>query len=79
MSLEARLAKIPVKSVLLLGDVAANWLLSADAGQQSDSGDLTLTRETSALLIPSLGEMIEQPGLKAVAWQRLKSLLPSAS
>lgn len=79
MSLETRLAKNPVKSILLLGDTAANWLASADAGQQSDTVKLALSSETSALLIPSLGEMIAQPQLKAVAWQRLKSLLPSAS
>ena len=67
MLMEARLAKNPVKSVLLLGDGAANWLQTLDAEQQ-----------TSRLQIPSLGEMIAQPQLKAVAWQRLQSLLPNA-
>ena len=79
MSLEARVAKSPIKSVLLLGDGAANWLASEYAGQQSDSGELTLSANTSGLLIPSLGEMIAQPQLKAVAWQRLQRLLPKAS
>ena len=67
MLIEARLAKNPVKSVLLLGDGAANWLPNPDAEQQ-----------ISRLQIPSLGEMIAQPQLKAVAWQRLQSLLPIA-
>lgn len=67
MLIEARLAKNPVKSVLLLGDGAANWLPNPDAEQQ-----------ISRLQIPSLGEMIAQPQLKAVAWQRLQSLLPNA-
>ena len=66
MLMEARLAKNPVKSDLLLGDGAANWLPNPDAEQQ-----------ISRLQIPSLGEMIAQPQLKAVAWQRLQSLLPS--
>ena len=67
MLMEARLAKNPVKSVLLLGDGAANWLPNPDAEQQ-----------ISRLQIPSLGEMIAQPQLKAVAWQRLQGLLPNA-
>ena len=79
MSMEARVVKNPIKSVLLLGDGAANWLTSEDAGKQSDSGKLTLSANTNGLLIPSLGEMIAQPQLKAVAWQRLQSLLPKAS
>jgi hypothetical protein len=80
--LQARLKARPVKYILLLGDTAADWLLSPQQrSEQSGFGSLTLTPETTALLIPSLSNMIETPQLKASAWQALKSVsfAPAAS
>jgi len=73
--LQARLKARPVNYILLLGDSAADWLLSSQQrGEQSGFGSLALTPETTALLLPSLGNMIDTPQLKASAWQVLKSV-----
>jgi hypothetical protein len=77
--LNARLAKKPVKSILLLGDSAANWLLSSDLNEQKESGRVALSEQTTALLLPSLSTMIENPQQKAVAWKLLQLLLPQSS
>ncbi len=73
--LQARLKARPVKYILLFGDTAADWLLSSEQrGEQFGFGSLVLTPETTALLLPSLGNMIDTPQLKASAWQVLKSV-----
>jgi hypothetical protein len=77
--LNARLAKKPIKSILLLGDGAANWLLRTDLNQQKETGRVALSEQTTALLLPSLSSMIENPQQKAVAWKLLQLLLPQAS
>jgi len=77
--LNARLAKKPIKSILLLGDSAANWLLSSDLNEQKESGRVALSEQTTALLLPSLSSMIENPQQKAVAWKLLQLLLPQYS
>lgn len=74
--LDARLDSKPVKSILLLGESAANWLLSPDFEQQKESGRVALSEQTIALLLPSLSSMIENPQQKSVAWKLLQSLLP---
>jgi len=77
--LNARLAKKPVKSILLLGDSAANWLLSTDLKQQKEGGRVALSEQTTALLLPSLSGMIENSQQKAVAWKLLQLLFPQSS
>ena len=80
--IQARLKARPVKYILLLGDDAADWLLSAQQrSEQSAFGSLALTPETTALLVPSLSNMIETPQLKGTTWQVLKSVsfAPAAS
>jgi hypothetical protein len=73
--LQARLTARPVKHILLLGEAAADWLLSPQQrSEQPNFGHLTLTEETTALLVPSLHSMIATPQLKATAWQLLKSV-----
>ena len=77
--LSARLDSKPVKSVLLLGESASNWLLSPDQEQQKETGRVVLSEQVTALLLPSLSSMIENPQLKAVAWKTLQFLLPASS
>jgi hypothetical protein len=77
--LNARLAKKPVKSILLLGEGAANWLLSPDLQQQKETRRVAFSEQTTALLLPSLSSMIENPQQKAVAWKLLQLLLPKSS
>ena len=62
--LAAKLADKPVKTVLMFGDSAGDWLVSPDSEQ------------ATALRLPSLATMIEKPQQKAVAWQALQVLLP---
>lgn len=75
--LDARLGSKPVKSILLLGESAANWLLNANSDKQSDR--VALSEQTTALLLPSLSSMIENPQQKAHAWKTLQYLLPASS
>jgi hypothetical protein len=80
--LQARLKTRPVKHLLLLGEAAADWLLSPQQrSEQSGFGSLALTPETTALQVPSLSSMIDTPQLKASAWTVLKSVsfAPAAS
>ena len=73
--LQARLSAKPVKHILLFGEAAADWLLSPQQrSEQPSFGHLSLTEEITALLVPSLSSMIDQPQLKATAWQQLKSI-----
>ena len=80
--LQAKLSAKPVKHILLLGEAAADWLLSPQQrSEQPSFGHLSLNAEITALLVPSLSSMIETPQLKAIAWQQLKSVsfAPAAS
>ena len=71
--LQTRLSSRPVKSILMMGESAANWLLSTEQrAQRPGYGDLSFNAETRALLLPSLSAMIATPQLKADAWQILK-------
>ena len=81
--LNARLDSKPVKSIILLGETAANWLLNpslnSDTGEQKESGLVVLSEQTTALLLPSLSGMIENPQQKALAWKTLQYFLPLSS
>jgi hypothetical protein len=78
--LDARLAGKPVKTVLLLGESAANWLLNPNLAEKKDAGAVVaLSEQTNALLLPSLSNMLENPQQKAVAWKVLQRLLPLSS
>ena len=77
--LNARLANKPVKAVLLLGEGAANWLLSPDLDRKKQSDQVVLSEQTTALLLPSLSGMIENPQQKSLAWKVLQFLLPLSS
>ena len=80
--LQARLDNRPVKFILMMGEAAADWLLSPQQRtEQSSQGHLSLNADTTALLLPSLKSMIDNGQLKASAWQVLKSisLAPASS
>ena len=80
--LQARLGTRPVNYLLLMGEAAADWLLSAEQRAGSKGyGQLALDAGVTALMVPSLSAMIATPQLKADAWQVLKSVsfAPSSS
>jgi hypothetical protein len=75
--LHARFNRQPVKSMLVLGEQAARWLLEPAALDHIDNGRVAFSAQTVAITLPSLKQMIEVPQLKSDAWQILQPLLPS--
>ncbi len=75
--LHARFNRQPVKSMLVLGEQAARWLLEPVALDHKDNGRVEFSEQTVAITLPSLKQMIEVPQLKSDAWKILQPLLPS--
>ncbi|MFZ5653568.1 MAG: hypothetical protein ACOY42_04085 [Pseudomonadota bacterium] len=70
--LAGRRAASPFAWLLAMGEPA--WrCLSGDAG----AGDqILLDGEVRAILVPGLGDMLADPGLKAVTWKAIRALAP---
>ncbi len=71
--LSARLDSSDTKLVLIFGSAGAQWILSEKEKDSVKDGNVELSKGVAAIIIPSLGEMIEDPELKREAWQRLQS------
>ena len=74
--IQARVDSKSAKMLLLLGDAAADWLLSAAQKAALANGQVDIFPQVTALLLPSLQEMIEQPQRKRDAWQTVRFLSP---
>ena len=68
----------PITKLWLLGDKASRYLLAASVEYTEILWQLTLlvnkelvNKETHALILPSLNELLQQPVLKAKLWQSL--------
>jgi len=70
--LSARLDSSDTKLVLICGSAGAQWILSEKQKERVKDGNVELSAGVAAIIIPSLGEMIEDPELKREAWQRLQ-------
>lgn len=70
--LSARLDSSDTKLVLICGSAGAQWILSEKQKERVKDGNVELSDGVAAIIIPSLGEMIEDPELKREAWQRLQ-------
>ena len=70
--LSARLDSSDTKLVLIFGSTGAQWILSEKQKDSVKDGNVELSAGVAAIIIPSLGEMIERPELKREAWQRLQ-------
>ncbi len=70
--LSARLDSSDIKLVLIFGSAGAQWILSEKQKDSVKDGNVELSAGVAAIVIPSLGEMIERPELKREAWQRLQ-------
>jgi hypothetical protein len=60
--------------VILMGDVAGRYLLSANPGAGSDKAGLFERADEPVISIPTVDEVFEQPTLKALVWQQLLML-----
>ncbi len=73
---QARVDSKSAKYVLLLGDSAADWLLSAEQRAAVSNGQVEIFGQVTGLLVPSLNSMIEQPSRKRDTWQTIRFLSP---
>ncbi|MBT5387959.1 MAG: hypothetical protein HOJ99_06355 [Porticoccaceae bacterium] len=73
---QARVDSKSAKYVLLMGDAAADWLLSKDQQAAVANGQVEVFGQVIGLLVPSLSSMIEQPARKRDAWQTIRFLSP---
>lgn len=67
--ISSRLMARSIKILLILGDSAENWLLSAQQKSDINDGLLALSEEAMALTVPSLTQMLSQPQSKRLTWQ----------
>lgn len=74
--IKARIDSKSAKTLLLMGDAAAEWLLTNDEKAATANGQVSIFGQITALLVPSLREMIEQPSNKRKTWQTIRFLSP---
>ena len=55
--------------LLLMGEEAQDWILSAEQRNQSEEGSVAIADNLMALLVPSLQDMLHQPDLKRLTWR----------
>ncbi|MDG2018274.1 MAG: hypothetical protein P8J25_02385 [Porticoccaceae bacterium] len=67
--ISSRLAAKSTKLLLILGESAQNWLLSSKQKTSVKDGLLPMTADATALIAPSLTEMLSQPQSKRLTWQ----------
>lgn len=84
--LEARLEQQPVAYVLLMGAEACHYMVPAELLPQDGAGpaaSLTALRgkalpldpvKATAIVVPSLSDMLQQPELKATTWRAIQPL-----
>lgn len=67
--IKSRLAAKSTKLLLVLGQSAENWLFSKQQRSACDQGLLAIDSEVTAIIAPSLEQMLEKPQLKRDTWQ----------
>lgn len=74
--IKARISSKSAKILLLMGDDARHWLLTDDEKEAVANGQVNIFEQVTALVVPSLKEMIEQPFRKGETWQTIRFLSP---
>ena len=74
--IRARIDSTSTKLLLLLGAGAAEWLLSAEEQAAVANGQVSIYDQITALVVPSLADMIAEPQCKREAWQTIRFLSP---
>ena len=67
--IKSRLAAKSTKLLLVLGQSAENWLFSKQQRSACDQGLLPVDSEVTAIIAPSLEQMLKKPQLKRDTWQ----------
>ncbi|MGB2376023.1 MAG: hypothetical protein ACPH45_06050 [Porticoccaceae bacterium] len=67
--IKSRLAAKSTKLLLVLGESAAEWLFSQQQCQSIEQGLLVLDSQVTAIITPSLEQMLCQPQSKRDTWQ----------
>jgi DNA polymerase III psi subunit len=67
--IKSRLAAKSTKLLLVLGQSAENWLFSKQQRSACEQGLLPIDSEVTAIIAPSLEQMLNQPQLKRDTWQ----------
>ena len=75
--INSKLASKPTQTALFLGDLSQQWLLSDSQKDQVINGTVSLSQSVTALLIPSLQTMLNQPEAKRKAWNIISGYLSS--
>lgn len=75
--INSKLASKPTQTALFLGDLSKQWLLSDSQKNQVINGTVSLSQSVTALLIPSLQTMLNQPEAKRKAWNIISGYLSS--
>ena len=74
--LKARIDSKGIELVLLLGDSASQWLLNEQQRGAVSNGQVDILGQVTALLVPSLQDMIDKPECKRQTWQTIRYLSP---
>ena len=69
--IKSKLAAKSIKLFLVLGESSENWLLSAAQKSACQQGLLAITPEVTAIIAPSLTQMLNQPQSKRDTWQTI--------
>lgn len=67
--IKSRLSAKSTKLLLVLGQSAENWLFSKQQRSACDQGLLPIDSEVTAIIAPSLEQMLKKPQLKRDTWQ----------
>jgi hypothetical protein len=57
--------------LLLMGEEAQEWVLMAEQREQAEEGSVAIADNLTALLVPSLQDMLDQPDLKRLTWHAI--------
>lgn len=74
--IKARIDSKQTEIVLLMGDAAAQWLLTDQQKAAVTNGQVDIIEQVTALLVPSLQAMIDRPECKRQTWQTIRYLSP---
>ena len=74
--IQARVDSRGAKIIMLMGDDPVKWLLSEQQKAAVTNGQVDVFGQVTALLLPSLKMLIDQPGCKRDAWQTIRFLSP---
>lgn len=75
--INARLESSQTHMILMLGSVTTDWVLTDQQKFDLKHGQVKVNEKVTAVVIPSLEEMITDPKLKRQAWDVIKPFAPN--